>query len=595
MIKIIFGLVLLLIPFLLVYRFKNKKIGFVYILSFLLGFHLIVAVLTQIFGVFNYWVIFGINLLVALVILIKINFKQFGESLKKIKINWIFIFMIVILFIQLYSVHYNYTGKVSTSFQAYTEVENMKYPYPYYSDEWSAVSLIKYSIGSGKLPLVNPLWHNVPFPNFELAFHSFTSEMILLLGLNPLIHYTVLTIFSGFLICLLIYLILRVNVNKFASAIACLSVLYIVNGANLPGIWNFMPLTLGLISLLSGFFFMSINSRKMIFFMAFLTLIFYPPLFVLYSISLILYFIFADIPKKEKIKAIFLFLIICALVALVLFIFAFFIVGSLDNSLRYVRGNLFYETFTKNAMPDFSIWKIIPIPILLLSVFGIFKVIRIKRKIWLIAPIFVGLIYWWIYSFVLWRFIIEYSRIIVSTSILITLLSGLGLHLLVKDLKNIDKTGFLKKYKILEFIQIAVLIMFFILAFSYTQRNNWQELKLYSIKTNEVFYPAAPASIQLHEDDLKLFENIKQKNFLTIPWKGTVIGAATNNYPLDTKPATITNNLVSLNKFMEKNCEKKLATTKNKKIIFVYAPEFNCEGFKLIGKSREGLYLYEVI
>ena len=595
MIKTILGLILLLMPFLLIYRFKNKKIGFAYILSFLIGFHLIIAVLTQIFGIFNYGVILGINLFVALVILVKINFKQFGESLKKIKINWVFLFVVVILFIQLYSVHYNYTGKVSTSFQDYTEVENMKYPYPYYSDEWSAISLIEYSISSGKLPLVNPLWHNSPFPNFELAFHSFISEIVLLLGLNPLIHYTVLTIFSGLLVCLLVYLILRVNVNKFASAIACLSVLYIVNGANLPGIWNLMPLTLGLISLLLGFFFMSINNRKMVFFIAFLVLVFYPPLFVLYGISLILYFIFADISKKEKIKSIFLFLIICVFATIIVFAFAFFIVPSLISALHYARVNILYETFTKDAMPDFSIWKVIPIPILLLSVFGIFKVIKIKKKIWLIAPVFVGLIYWWIYSFVLWRFIIEYSRIIVSVSILITLLSGLGLHLLVKDLKNIDKTGFLRKYKILEFIQIAVLIMFFILAFSYTQRENWQELKLYSVKTNEVFYPAAPASVQLHEDDLELFENIKQKNFLTIPWKGTVIGTATNNYPLDTKPATITNKLVRFNYFMEASCKDKIIIARDKNIEYVYSPKFDCEGFELKGKSREGLYLYEVV
>jgi len=568
MIKTILGLILLLIPFLLVYRFKNKKVGFAYVLSFLIGFHLIIAVLTQFFGIFNYGVILGLNVFVALVILVKINFKQFSESLKKIKINWVFMFVVVILFIQLYSVHYNYAGKVSTSFQAYTEVENMKYPYPYFSDEWSAVSLIQYSIDSGKLPLVNPLWHNSAFPNFELPFHSFVSEIVLLLGLNPLIHYTVLTIFSGLIICLLVYLILRINANKFASAIACLSVLYIVNGANLPGIWNLMPLTLGLISLLLGFFFMSMNDRKMIFFMAFLTLIFYPPLFVLYSISLILYFIFADISKKEKIKSISLFLIICVFATIILFAFTFFVVPSLISALDYVKWNIFYETFSKDAIPDFSIWKVIPIPILLLSVFGIFKVIKIKRKIWLIAPIIMGLCFWILYSRVLWVFIIGYARVVVATSILITLLSGLGLHLLVKDLKNIDKTGFLRKYKILEFIQIAVLIGFFIFAFSYTQRDNWQELKLSSVKTNKVFYPAAPANAYLHEDDLKLFENINQKNFLSIPWKGTVIGVATNNYPLDTKQATITNMVMSLNEFIKKDCKKKLETAKNRKIDY---------------------------
>ena len=43
-IGVIIGLILLLSPFLLMTRFKDKKLGFAYILSFLLAFHLFLAI-----------------------------------------------------------------------------------------------------------------------------------------------------------------------------------------------------------------------------------------------------------------------------------------------------------------------------------------------------------------------------------------------------------------------------------------------------------------------------------------------------------------------------------------------------------------------
>jgi hypothetical protein len=593
MIKTIFGLILLLVPFLLIHKFEDKKLGFAYILSFMIFFHLIVAVATQALGIFSYFVVVLINLILALFILIKINFKEFIYQLKKIKlskINWILVFVIIILFIQLYSVHYNYTGEITTVL-GFTKVEGMKYTYPYFSDEWTAVSLIKYSIETNKLPLKNPLWHNAPFPNFELPFHSFISEIILLLDLNPLTQYVILTIFSGLIICLLVYFILRVNkVSKIVSAISCLSVLYIVNGANLPGIWNLMPLTLGIISFFLGFLFMSLNKRKMSLLMAFLTLIFYPPLFIIHSVGLVLYFIFAKIPKKKKIKLIFLYLILCAIVAILLFIFAYVVIGNLKIVIHYIDINLYYQTFTKNSIPDFSILKVLPIPILLLSLLGFLRVFR--KKIWLVATVAVGLIFWLIYSKTTSRLIIEYARIVVVTSILIVILAGFGLHYLIKYLRKFE---IFKKYKILEVILIVVLIFFLVFSFSYTERENWKELKLYSID-DEIYFPGAPANKYLHEDDLKLFENINEKNFLSVPWKGLVIGTATNNFPLLTKESTITVNLVNYNRFMESDCNKKTEIALRKtKIDYVYSEEFNCPGFEIRGVSSEGFHLYEVV
>lgn len=591
MIRTIIGLILLLIPFLLVYRFKDKRVGFAYIFAFLLAFHLIVAIFTQLFHIFNYPVIFVVNLFVSLIVLAKTDFKNLIRSFKKIKIDWVLVFIIIILFIQLFHVHYNYTGKVTSVVENYKEVENMQYPYPYFSDEWPAVALVKYSLASGRLPLINPLWHNSYFSNFELPFHSFVSEIILLLDLNPVIHYVILTIFSGMIICLLVYFILTSNgIGKLAAGIACLSIPYIVNGANLPGIWTLIPLIMGLISMLLGFLFISTGRKKMILFMGFLTLIFYPPLFVFYTPALIFYFAFAKISRGEKIKLISVYIIVCVVVALLISVRIYLTNNySLDNTIAQVISRLSYPTLTRNAIPDFSMWKIIPIPILLLSVFGIFKTIR-KEKVWLLVPVFVGLFYWWLYSFILWRYIIENERVVITTSILLVLLSGFGLHYIINHLKKIK---IIEKYKILQVIQILMFVLFFLLAFSYTERDNWQELKLYSI-AGGVFSPASPANVYLQEDDLRLFSNFTKKRFLSVPWKGLVIGTVTGNYPLETKPATITNSVAKFGKFMEADCEQKEEIAEEHEIDYIYSYEFDCEGFEEKGVSREGFHLYKV-
>ncbi len=597
MIKILFGLLILLIPFLLVSKFKYKKLGFFYILSFVIGFQLLVGVITQFFGIFNYFVVLVINLLVCFVVLLKTDFKKLKDQISNPKVSWILIFILTVLIIQLFSVHYNYTGTITkfsesngTVVRGYKDVRNFEYIYPYFSDEWSAVSFIKYSIASGKLPLVNPLWHSSSFSNFGLPFHVFASEIVLLLGLNPLTQYNFLSIFSGLLICMLVYFILRFNkVGKFPAAIACLFVPYIVNGANLPVLWVFIPLIMGIISMLLGFLFISINDLKMALFLCFLILIFYPPLFVIYSAGCLLYILFSEYSRKIKTKFILFYLAVCTIVAISIALFVFLSKDpARNNLLSHLFSRIYYPTLTKNAIPDFSIWKVIPIPVLFFSVFGLFG--TIKKKKWLVGPIVVGLIYWFLYSKVLWRFIIEYERIIVPTSILIVILSGFGIDYLFKKLKKISV---LKKYYILQILMIFSLGLFLILSFSYTQRDNWSNLKLHFID-GRIFNPASPANQYLYEDDLRLFEGIKGKRFLSIPWKGTVIGVATDNYPLETKPATITNSRFRYSEFMNLDCNGKTEIAEKKKIDYIYSSKFDCEGFEEKGFSSEGFYLYEV-
>ncbi len=127
------------------------------------------------------------------------------------------------------------------------------------------------------------------------------------------------------------------------------------------------------------------------------------------------------------------------------------------------------------------------------------------------VPVIIGLIYWWIYSFILWRFIIEYERVVVTTSMLLVILSGFGLFYLIRYLNNYN---FIRKYKIPEVLMILFLILAFAGSFSYTENNNWQNLKLHSVVDEEIiFSPAAPANNYLTEEDLQLFSGITGKEF----------------------------------------------------------------------------------
>ena len=81
---------------------------------------------------------------------------------------------------------------------------------------------------------------------------------------------------------------------------------------------------------------------------------------------------------------------------------------------------------------------------------------------------------------------------------------------------------------------------------------------------------------------------------MSIPWKGLVIGVATENYPLETKESTITNQFVRHSEFVKAECDEKLKIAKEQGIDYVYSWGFNCTGFKEVGKSEENLVLYGV-
>ncbi len=313
MIKLIAGIFLLIAPFLLVSLFTGKKRGFVYVLLFSIIFQTLLAFFTQFFGVFYYAIILAANLLAVFGLLtwfLVMRGNEFFASpavppadrqdgaricLQKnplLSIDWVIFAVAIISALTLYQIHYNYTGKfnvVGDILFQYHEAKNMKYIYPYFSDEWYAVSLVKEAISNNSLPTKNP-FDNSFFVNPEIVFHSFIAEIMLFLGLDPLTQYTALSVFINTLIIVLAYLFLRLsNVSRFASAISSLSILYITSAANLPGIWNLIPITMGIVLSLIGFCFLSLNNFKMAALSFLFGALFYPPLFIFSAVGVFAY------------------------------------------------------------------------------------------------------------------------------------------------------------------------------------------------------------------------------------------------------------------------------------------------------------------
>jgi len=632
MVTLILGLVLLVVPFVLMDLFSDKKKGFIYIFFFLFLFQTILAVLTQSFGLFYYKVVFGCTLFADLVLLLiyftiraKIK-KKFSFSIAKI--DWIIIAVAIISLLSLYQVHYNYTGKISLATDqgvSYHEVKNMVYSYPYFSDEWYAVSLVEGAIDNHSLPFKNVLAANVFFPNLELFFHSFIAEIILLLGLNPLLDYTILSIFLNTLIIILAYLFLRINnVSKLTAGVCSLLMLYITCGANLPGLWHLIPFNLGIMLFLASICFMKFNDTKATIASVILASLFYPPLIPFYFIGLLVFLLCRiKIPKENllkirtfrrsaphhtvqghasqepcfakeqlyNLKIIFrglLFLFFAALVFCIVLMFS-----PWKESINYIFSKIFFVSFVAPFMPKLGFYNIIPVPAFLLAAFGLYFVYKNKKWI-LLSEFILGAIFWFIYSFTVYRFFVEYGRVAVFTSIITVIISGFGLKQIEEYFKIKSED---KRIKILKLAETTVLLVFLLLVPIYTRGENWRRLVAIDSARGLVAYPKSPANNYLTQDDLRIFKDIKNKRFLSVPWKGTVIGVATDNYPVLTKEGTISIFIGTkdiLNNFLEADCSGKKDIAEEFLLDYVYIDEFSCSGFEKMAESNENFVLYKV-
>ena len=645
--------ILLFLPVTLLFFYKNKFYGFAVILTWLIIGHLTIALVLQSIAAFN-----ENNLLLAIIAFDLIFFfyhrKRITFPVIKVTVDWIALAVILLSLLYLSNVHYNYSGKYSISeANQYQTAESLSYPYPYLTDEWDVVAMVKAKIKSESLALYIPYAeHHPAFVNYDIAFSALLAEIILTLNLDPATDYINISIFLNTILVLLIYTLLQANrIDKPAAATAALLTLFITVGSNLPGLWNLIPMSAGTITLLLGLIFLSYHSKVGIQFTLLLTILFYPPFAIFYFIAFLSYLyttqklsneekrklaidtffvvlttftlftkIMSYLLNRELEALAFLFFIAISLSVLAViaalsltlfqkgtkirkFILAFLVakiiseiittIGAFD-AISQVYAQFwdvakFSSADTVSIPSERLLYNILP-PFTLLFAFIGFKN-NIKKLAWLAFPIMFGLIVWVIYSEVTTQIFILYSRNIFITSILITILSGFGLgaflNLILKKAPSNYK-------KITTYIPIFILGLFFILSFFYTERSKWDLLIITNPYTGITYIPSAPVNTHLRNEDLRIFSEIHDARFLSLPWKGKVIGAMTNNYPLSIKSGIITLNSSLHEEFINSNCLSKYRMAEELDLDYVYVRNFACAEFVPIDENGFGMTLYQI-
>ena len=556
---------------------------------YLLTFELFVALATQALGLFTVGVVWAIHLM-ALIGVVAWFWRTRPTQPKLERPELGLLVVVVIAGAMLWQVHYRYDGAVATALEpGYTVHENYSYTYPYFSDEWYAIAFAQQSIETGQLPLTFPLTRiDEPFRNFEAPFHALVAELLLLFGLNPLEHYVGLSLGFGVGVVASLYLLLRqLAAEQVPAAAAALLALFIVNGANLPGLWTLLPVVSGALALLLTLAMIVAGRQREALMGSFVTLLLYPPLVVF----LIPVWLLVGVTTRHW-RAVALFF--GSLLAAALIMAGLYFFGSLpagQNVVTFVHQTwttaIAYSSYQAQGIPSYPLWGVVPWATLVLAAVGSFVAWR-RHAWWLMVASALGLLYWLIYSQTNARFIIDYQRVVFMTSLLLTVLAGLGAQQLWKTLSKrlVHQVPYLSIIGL-----IAVLAVFGALVPGYTNQDQWQRLVLVTDE-GSLLPPKAPANQYLTPEDLELFSDVHGERFLSHPWKGTVVGVATGNHPLEIKGGTITFGQGRYAEFNARDCAHKAAMAEGHGFVYAYVPSLTCADWQPVGRSAEGLQLY---
>ena len=580
MTEVIIGLLLATSPFLLLLISQNKIRTLARLVVWVASFNIALTIITQATGIFIYPVILTIHIIVACLVAAVLIKKRHSISISKPNIA--LIIAIFIIFFQLWTVHYNYSGEVQT-IRGPQIVEKSSYGYPKFSDEWITAAIVERSLTEKSLPTTNPLMPSEPFFNLLLPFHSLLSGIFLLLNLSPVYQYSLASIATGILTCLALYILMRrLDIGSIPSILSILMVPFITNSANLPGIWFLLPYNVSLILFLILLISIREKDNLNIICSAALTTTLYPPMALFIVPALIACFFIENRPTKLVIS---ISSILVLLAGATIFL-AFSDIAKDNIAIQAIKNGIFHKNLD-GGIVSYSIWDIMPIISLPLIALGIYELVRKKVYI-IIGPILVGAAYWIFYSVYMDVIFIEHPRAVMITSILFIVVTAKGINLMFEP---ILKSKMMIATKAPAIILTVALLSSAALTITNPTSESWKNMKLIPPQ-GSALTPASPINRYITDDDLRLFSGISEKIFIAPPWKGLVIGTVSNNYPLHSKSSTITNMFLNYSSFDAPHCYIREHLAQQFSIDYVYSGQFTCDGFEEMGRSNEGLYLY---
>ncbi|HEY1037505.1 MAG TPA: hypothetical protein VGE62_02885 [Candidatus Paceibacterota bacterium] len=603
------------------FLYKRSPKSFIDSLAIFLAAHLAVGLSTQYFKVFSYPLIIGLHVVLNAA-LIGWQIKRHHASpdpvpevnLKgRTSVFWMKFAVgcaaILVIAYQAYSVHYRYTGFIN-DIRGTRAVLNGSYDYPYYSDEWVAVSMIKYSIESKSLALVNPLDADKPFMHFLSPFYSLVSELTLFFGLNPLTGYAKLALGFSLALFAALYSLMRIyGVGFFASAVGILAVAQITNGANLATSWYLIPYLTGLIFLVIFLAHLHMKHRGRATAAAIASGALYPPMAVFIFAALVPSF--HSMGKRLRVRILFALLFVIGLFAVM--VTAVSSEGfSIAETAEKLFGSIARDSLLRGAVADYKIWYVMPLFFVPFAFHGFYLAIA-QRSLSLSAAIGFGLLMWIVYPHLPFTLFMEHSRIVAVTAFLLLLAASFSFEEIFRQIESshtkrrsrkeqVDPDIGLRPSRIVPVISCFCVGLFVLGSFGYTQDVRWVSMRLKPAANgnpSQQLLPAAPANRYLHPDDLALFADIKEKRFIAPAWKGLVVGVATGNYPLDSKNSTISNSYLQYSDFARASCDQKLKYITQKRIEYIYGEQLQLSCTKLMktltlkGSSEEDLYLYK--
>lgn len=484
--------------------------------------------------------------------------------------------------------HFSYTGPLIRSAEV-VEVKNMEVRTPYFSDEWASVAFVDQALTTKRLPVRHPFAEQSSYVSYMTAYFMGLAAFFSTFAFDPLFDFAYAPLLLGMALVYAAYNAARsLGASRVASSVAALSIPFIANSANLAGIWYAIPAHAGLLIFL---FVLSLKHDSVRWRMLgyVLSVLLYSPIIV---------FVIPALLVTERVAH-----SIRIIGALVLTGATAVLIGAISPTVSILHSitnavNLLIRPLGLDFAGDIPFYPphiVIPAVALVGFIAAISSLVSKHHALG--VSIAVGVIGWVVYTFVAVTIVIDVQRVVFITSCLLCIAAAPGYDVI---LAWVQKTVSFNPTPI---AWVLIVIIISHAAPRYTSDASWKKFVLPTPNRGEGTFliPSPPASQFLIQDDLDLLARFdvvassSPRRFMSTPWKGLVLGAATRHIPLQTKASIVGTTYLRQDQITAADCEQLERYRKQFSIDFMYFPKLaTCPNAVAVATSTEGFVLYEM-